>query len=322
SDHRCRFNKKCEINEYSRKYCSYCRLQKCWMKNMKVDLIRTENEKRIRKQQQINNSTLKIINNVTVIYPLNLLNNDKSRLSQADWSYLSNMTNTYNQYCLEPSLFVIHQQQQNIITRPFKYRIKLQSFIDLISLDLLSLRTFFRHIPEFHNLSINTKTCLTQRNLRHLTGINAIDYLRTNCAPWQSVDLMVFQYVYGDQLLMVITEALESLRVVLFDPIMIRLLLIILIFSTSLSITSQDSNFEYQSESSLVNSFQIQNYYIKLLWYYMEYRFGEQQAVRMLSIIILHCLHSQNIGYQLDQHFQQRHDLYEMLESIRLTDTA
>ncbi|CAF0793167.1 unnamed protein product [Didymodactylos carnosus] len=247
------------------------------------------------------------------IQPLYLLNKDKSRLSNGDWSWITNMMNAFNQYCFEPSLIIVQRKSH---FQPIKSRLKLQRYADLRSIEFIPLLSFFKCIPEYQNLSSEIKTYLIQQNLRFVGILHATEYMKTSAnMPWEG-DYSLFQYIHGDELLSKMEHGIRLLKLILQDPVITRLLLIILLFTTSLSITIVN-NIYSTSHTFSSNIFHIQNYYLKLLWNYMKYRLDERTAICMFSMLISRYMHVQTIGYDIDQNFLDRPDLSEITHLIK-----
>ncbi|CAF1278977.1 unnamed protein product [Didymodactylos carnosus] len=230
-------------------------------------------------------------------------------LTEMDRSLLTNILSSYDKT-------IKNAKCLNNTVVPHKSRVKLQKYIDERCNTFSLLIDYFEHIPEFHQLNINDKSLLNRRNLVHLLSIHLLAKSTVNniVHPWDKSEYLVYDYVYGTALLNKMDTFLKSSDILLHDSIIAKLLLIVLVFSTSLLTTFTQTNLSMiNAYSNSIHIFQIQNIYTELLWNYLYDRLGEYQTVYMFSTFINRCLHMQNIQFEIDQNFSQRNDLCQVV---------
>ena len=92
------------------------------------------------------------------------------------------------------------------------------------------------------------------------------------------------------------------------DPVVIRLWLITLFFSTPL---------HYHDEGPLITPIlkkkvavrQTQNAYIGLLWKYLSHRYGDDQAVQIYSNLVFVYMKMQSVGFKIYMNLKNRREL-------------
>ncbi|CAF1007490.1 unnamed protein product [Didymodactylos carnosus] len=150
---------------------------------------------------------------------------------------------------------------------------------------------------------------------RRGTGLNIIEPMRScNIVPWEQ-DYLLWEYVYGAGILTELKENTSYVDSLLKEPLLIKLILITLIFSTNFSPTTFDDKYvNYRYTPSTTEIFYLQNFYLRLLWGFMLYRFGETQTIAILSKLIRLLLKVLRLANIVDQHFEERHDLNKIIE--------
>lgn len=163
---------------------------------------------------------------------------------------------------------------------------------------VLRLLSFFKQIPEFNQLNVDDKVTLIKYNLMTVIGINAaLSYNRETSqiietdsdVPWGT---QVYPLVFGYSICMQLQKIFHSfLHIAKYDPKIIQLSLIVLILAKGFSIT--DSQEPVLNDTMAV--YRAQNYYIELLWKYMEATHGSEVAVRLYSELIVHATSWQTV---------------------------
>ncbi len=113
-----------------------------------------------------------------------------------------------------------------------------------------------------------------------------------------------------------------SEKLIIADPIVTRLWLVTLLFSTPLF-----AYYDLQSSAIKIKkklpSIDIQNAYITLLWKYLLYRHGYMESVRIYSNLIQAYLHMLRVGISINLRFRTQRDLkmtHAALEKIATFD--
>jgi hypothetical protein len=158
------------------------------------------------------------------------------------------------------------------------------------SVSVLRLLSFFKQIPEFNQLNVDDKVTLIKYNLIIVHAINtALSYnAKTNQIietdsdmPWNT---QPFRLVFGYNTYNQLQKNFRSfLDIANYDQKIIQLSLIALILTKGLSIV--DSYEPTLNDTMAV--YRAQNYYIELLWKYMEATHGSEVAVRLFTALIV-----------------------------------
>ncbi|CAF0785841.1 unnamed protein product [Adineta steineri] len=280
----CRYlSENCAINIKTRRDCSYCRLKKCFEVGMKKDLILTDDLKRIKREKILANRQMTL----GIIRPINLFNlKINTQLKEIDSSYLTNIYNAYEEYCRLPLLSFERSEVEALGQQPIKSRIKMQNYIQYYTKHETLLINFFERIPELKQFPPNQQTALCKHNIRFLVRISLMETISNDTPLWPAINLLL-QTIYGD-LLQESEDLLHTFKEQMNDSTSIRLLLIILLFSTYCT---------YDEYIDTMSVYKVQEKYTELFWLYLTERHGQLIASQKISIIVRHCLHFQTIGH-------------------------
>jgi len=271
--YQCRYlTQNCSINMRTRRDCSYCRLNKCFQVGMKKELILTDDIKQLKREKLHANRemTLKLINKTIL-----LQNNDSI--------YLKNISNAYENYCLLPIMTHERHDYELSCHQPIKSRVKFQYYLESYQIHQTSLNTFFKYLPEFQQFSSDEQNELTTHNIRYLMRINSIETINDSFPIWGAVRFL-FEIMYGKSFIKEVDDYLHQFKYNLNDSRCIQLLLIIILFSTSIT---------YNGHLNTLILYKIQERYVRLLWLYLQEHYGELIAHQKFSLIIQFCLHLQ-----------------------------
>ncbi|CAF2059324.1 unnamed protein product [Rotaria magnacalcarata] len=268
--HDCVFKGKCDITINSRRACRYCRLQKCLTIGMQRELLRASHHRRVKSNE-------KPISSTTVISPLDLLNNDRSLLTEEQKSRVTNVIHTYD---TKSPVSHIRNLLSTQLKHPVKMRLKMAktNILEIIISMYQGILPFFETLPEFQTMHRCDQNELIERNLEYVGGFNAILVFRDAEVPRRVVDDAVNVALRTDT-----------------DVTLIKLLIPILLFSTSCFIRASNSvHNKYQFFETAMNSifyntkrlFHIQNIYIEIMFKYMIYRFGYNEASLRFAALI------------------------------------
>ncbi|CAF0882069.1 unnamed protein product [Didymodactylos carnosus] len=294
----------------NRRHCTYCCLQKCFNVGMRKEWIRSEEEKQLKKYQIENNRQLKQKknefnknkNNIKqTIQTLSLLSNDKSSLTQDDWCHLNNIFILYDQ---KAKPVVLNRHSLNTTT--------INEFVNKKSVWVMQLLSYFKQIPEFQKINVDDQVLLTKYNFRVLIPINLalIRYkLASTTSPSDHIDFMIS--VHGKELYQNMRKNVLSISLFQHDPMIIKLMLIIMLFSGCLLTTT--SQMEINSFQNIYQIYTAQNFYAKLLWCYMEYVFGESGAIVAFSMFISRCLRIQLVSNDVHSCLKRQLNLDDIL---------
>jgi len=148
------------------------------------------------------------------------------------------------------------REYELICQQPIKSRIKFQHYIDSYRIYQTSLNTFFNHIPEFQQFSIEEQKALSSHNIGYLMSISSIETIDNSFPIWGAVHFLL-EIIYGKPLVEKMDYCLRQFKYNINDSRCIQLLLIILLFSTSIN---------YTGHINTLVLYKIQEKYTKLLW--------------------------------------------------------
>jgi hypothetical protein len=284
----CRYlTENCLINIKSRRDCSYCRLKKCFQVGMKKELILTEELKRVKREKILANRQMTL----NSIDSIDLLTNKKNfQFNGIVSSDLTNIYNAYEEYCRLPSIIFEKNEYELICHQPIKSRIKVQHYFEYYKKSEAFLMSFFQCVPEFKQLSNDQQLALSKHNIRLIMRISLTETINDQLTFWPAIYLLL-ETIFGKLLMEKTNILLHTFKYQINDSICIRLLLIILLFST---------HHTYNGNTDTLHIYKIQEKYTELLWFYLKQRYNELIACQKFSIIIRYCLHFQLIGHLAD----------------------
>ncbi|CAF4985289.1 unnamed protein product [Rotaria sp. Silwood1] len=327
---KCRFSDSCIINIHTRRQCVSCRLKKCFNIKMRKEWIRTEDEKNLRRLQKLAKEKLKTIdlsndqkslitssivrrrkkslitkstNQELVISPIYRMYHSgfNSILYDEDRTLINNINNVYQ--------LAINKNDYSYIN---KYT-SLTSFLQFINDESImheSLVNFFKFIPEFKQIDINDKILLIKSNFINIIHLHRM--IIYNFQECSNLNQCISKWIGKDFHYQMIRTRQYSNRFMNY-PILLKLALAVFIFNVNLS-ASWDRNqfYEYQNQKIL---FEYQNYYINILWHYLNYLFDEKEAIKAMEIIVMQILRFQSLMVTLEN-FVRQCPVYEQFHSL------
>ncbi|CAF1128226.1 unnamed protein product, partial [Didymodactylos carnosus] len=276
---RCRRLQACLITWYTRRRCTYCRLIKCFQNGMRKDWIMTDEQKETKKRKieanrslrqstffpyetihpEINNDLIDLIDFGESYFQIS---QQSSCLSLTDMMKIDNIQASYSQRIQLAALSGL----------PCDPRLKVTSFYQLLNIKsviLIRLMSYFKQIPEFQALNVDDKVTLIKYNLIPLLPLNLIlsynpdteTFIETDTD--YPIDSRICLKFHGTEMYIETKQILDSLwNIASYDHTIIKLALIILIFSKGFSPLS------YLPEPYLKDALQVyhaQNFYVELL---------------------------------------------------------
>ncbi|CAF1290109.1 unnamed protein product [Rotaria sordida] len=296
----CQFDNNCKITKRTRNICSACRLKKCFLLGMNQQLIRHWSYNQLKlKHSQLLKIKNKNENQLPKPLPLSLLNNDRSNLTNNEWNLLSNIIHAYDEANIIPQMKYCLVQQSSL---PPKLRSKLSEATAIFRALLSSLQPFVERSLYFHNLSNDTRQALVQNNFEIAGTLNSVFIIR----EINALDNMTFvascATFYGDKVVKQsfhLTSQLES------NGILVKIMILILAFSTNTSIVNPYYSENIMSISSALTVFHIESILVTMFWKYLNYQYGYRGAVRCLNSLIRSIL---DILYSANEMRNEQHD--------------
>jgi hypothetical protein len=176
--------------------------------------------------------------------------------------------------------------------------LSLQTLINATAHMYTALIEYFKFVPEFSNLSYYFKKSLIKTNLNQLFRLNnglvikSTDYV-------DNLNTVVFVHLFPSDLFVHLSKCVAGLLPFSYDPLLLKLFMIVLIFSAHLSLRYENNLIENDSTVNLLN---VQNIYVELLWRYILYRCSNyREAVKLFSSFITYLVYSQDINVKLNE---------------------
>jgi hypothetical protein len=177
----------------------------------------------------------------------------------------------------------------------------LQKFMNSLSHVYVAIIDYIKFVPEFTNLSNNTKVSLLKNNLNQIFRLNSALIIHTTGIV-DDVNAVVFKNTFPSDLYLEVRRCAMDLLPFVYDPIFLKLFFVVLIFSTSL-------NIRYDVNQQIIhtqNILSVQNFYLELLWRYILYRCSTyRQSVQLFTSFIMRLLHSQMITEKIREHITE-----------------
>jgi hypothetical protein len=247
-------------------------------------------------------------------------------LSSNDWIQLTNIRSAYEHFCLQPILQAEEQREEYLNAQPIKCRLKEHTFMNVLSVRLTSLVSFFRAtIPSFAiDMNSNDRAWLVRTNIHYLLLFSAMDLMNINDNQIhfdsKKACHAVYVHVYGQDILLRAEYLIRKLsHLIGLDPAISKIVQIILFLSPCL-VTNYNSDYYYQpSEKTISHIIQAQEQYINILWRYLIYRYGEIKGQNLLIAIIGQVLEHQKFGGELDKSLLERQPFANIVYSMLMT---
>ncbi|CAF1587885.1 unnamed protein product [Adineta ricciae] len=320
----CRRQGGCEITLETRRRCSACRLAKCFSNGMKRDRLLLAEEKvaKRRKMEEIHPSSGQSHLTIGDQSPSIISIHSDLELPLLEKVNLDRLTDFSDLLPQTPNTLMSIEDLQRVetIQNSYEKRIELAArdglpwnpsehattFLQQLnsrSVPAMRLLTFFRQIPEFNELNVDDKVTLIKYNLMPLILLNSS--LSFNVETHQileadsdvPLDPKAFHKMHGTEVFLQVKKIFTSfLQIAQCDQRIIQLTLIVLLLTKGFCTYTG-------TEEPVLNDgmavFRAQNYYIELLWRYMETTHGTAKSIRMFNDLIVHFQVWQRVEGQL-----------------------
>lgn len=237
---------------------------------------------------------------------LNHLPNYKfSYLTLSDQTLLGNVFNAYESTCFAAK----STQYPEFPSRKHKH---LFSFLNEYSAPHKVLIEYVKTIPEFAALTINDKICLIRNQFGVVNNINeAIIH------PGITTNLVIsLSNCYGIKLANLILRSIERISPFTYDPMILKLLLVIVSLNTGNIRNRIDTDMD-QICNDVVSIFCAQNIYVELLWKYILSRSpSEMDAVKFLDKLVQFLIHLLGVHLSIDGYINSLYDEVERMNPL------
>jgi hypothetical protein len=223
-------------------------------------------------------------------------------LNGSEWIIISNVVHAFDTFS---PVSDIRRTIETINTSASNIQFDLSQSLRIISSFSNSLQLFISSTPDFKVLTTSEQWCLLQRNLLGLLSIGGIYLMRESGIFDKPENEMAVLPLYGNE----VVQQLKILSIQLdFDPVIIKLTLVALAFSSNCFIKHNRGNID--RDSLLLGTFRLfgsQNVYIELIWKYSIHRYNYDESIQRFSILIKRLLDSIKLSietYENNQIFQ------------------
>ncbi|CAF0712036.1 unnamed protein product [Adineta steineri] len=282
----CTFNKCCEINVQTRHTCTACRLTKCFMMGMSSDLIRKEDTKKLKQSSTTDQSKSQDVAVHTVLQIVtsntsNILHRDQSSHFDSQWTLLSNIVHSHDTFSTMSQMLITANSLPALRVEAYNNVI---NPIEIIHQMCISMQSFISSSPDFRILTLSEQTSLFERNLHCVIAFYSTLFFRHTGILRIPEYLNAFITIYGSDIMLSLRYTSEQLD---SDPTLIKIILIILAFSSSCLIVNTNKTME--RDGLLDGTFRLlgsQNVYVELLWEYLISKYGyDESALRFARLI-------------------------------------
>lgn len=278
---KCRFTRHCEIVRKTRSFCSACRLEKCFQVGMDRLLIRrvqtySKKSKDDLETRTVQNKSYELVKPRT----LALLQRERSLLTNDQWTLISNIIHLYDD--LHP-IEQIRQSIEQMAYLPAKLRLKPVGIALIVNRFYANIQPFIQRCPDFIGLPSSVGQALIRRNISLVGGCNTLLLCRELALSEFSFIKSASFLLYGDE---VIFRSLQQVDQVDSNGNLVKILMMILFFSSNTSAIKFDPAYISQSFSSSTAGIGIQDLYVTIFWKYLLYLYGFDHAVLRFSSLI------------------------------------
>ncbi|CAF1404496.1 unnamed protein product [Adineta steineri] len=290
----CRYDGSCEVNMLTRKVCTACRLAKCRAVGMSSELIRKDLPTTKRKSRESGSENLAVMT-VPQQSALDLPDgNGRIHLVASDWTLISNVVHAFDAFS---PVSEVRRAVETLNASSFNQSLDVSQSLHLMSSFYHSLQSFISSIPDFKILTPSEQCSLFQRNMLGLLCIGGMYFMRESGIFDKPESEMLVLPLYG-------TEVIKHAKVICqqlnYDPIVFKLMLVALAFSSNCYMIQNPGNTD--KDSLLLGTFRLlgsQNVYIELMWKYLMYRYDYQYSVNRFSNLIGQVLGALKLSFNM-----------------------
>jgi len=201
-------------------------------------------------------------------------------LTLDEWNLLTNIVNTYD----EQNLFLQTKDFfQNQFSLPPKIRSKTSNTLNHIGTLFSTIHTFIERCPLFYSLPSNFRRQLIKRNLDTVGCFNGFFMAKEMNVFENEIYSKYIDNIYGigySNSVICASQRLEQ------NQTLIKIMFMILIFSTNCAVITINQSENIQIIFNIKMLIHIQNIFVTLLWKYLVYEYGFNEAIlKCLSLV-------------------------------------
>lgn len=217
------------------------------------------------------------------------------------WKILSNVIRNFDEQNLAEK---IKHTLHHLSSLPPKLRLKESDNSSIISQFFTSIQSLVEHSTDVHSLSNDARRALTKHNLTSAGLFNAIFICRELNLYRNEIFSNACNLYFGSDFMV---NWMENSHRCDLNGNIVKVMLFIVTFSSNCSIVSNDQDEDISTMTSSKDLILIQDIYVTILWKYMVYLYGDQQAIiRFSSLVknmlgIIHMLESMQLNERYHQ---------------------
>jgi hypothetical protein len=171
---------------------------------------------------------------------------------------------------------------------------------------------YFKYIPEFANIAMDDKIRLVKDHFGDMININ-----EPLMHPVTSSNLVItWRTVFGVDITARLLKRNQIIEQYIFDPILLKLLLIILVLSSDSSRNLANTDIDRICDDTL-SIFAAQNIYVELLWRYILSRSSsERDAVKFFNKLTMFILYTKNLNSYISGYIDTLKDEVKQMKPI------
>ncbi|CAF1285555.1 unnamed protein product [Adineta ricciae] len=288
----CQNNWNCRITSITRMKCPPCRLKKCFLIGMNMDLIRQNN-----------------YNNRYVISSSNqrsFLYNEQLKLTTEQWSIFSNFISIDNNV---NSINYFEYQ----FSLPIKLRFKSTIIFNIIRIFLRNNQLILKHLSDYQLLSVISHRMLFKRNCLSIAMFHGFVVAHQFKKEDHEILQAALVQICGSTW---INKVKSIYRQFESNVIFIKLMIFLLNFSTNLSVVTFDEKEDFKQMVYARKFILIQDIYVTILWKFMIYQCGFYEAVKHYDKLVKNII---DILYNNEEKLDED-DLYSWTMNAFLRD--
>lgn len=214
------------------------------------------------------------------------------RVNVLDRDHLNNISHCYDKYTGEPSFFSYNPPLETL-------HLRLDQFFNRKKQIIVNFIDYFKHLPEFRDLPIDDQVSLIKHNIRLILPLNYAILKSPSSSRFARTQIQTVGCPNNANLHQMFCKLSNAfVQFVMFDPLIVKLLIVILFFNSKPTTTVSLREFSQYEKFQAIKS--IQTTYTELLWLYLVDKCGEKQAVLIYSKMVTQYLHIQIIIEKID----------------------
>ena len=226
-------------------------------------------------------------------------------LSSIDQVILANIFHAYENTC-------IVAKTERFPTFPVIQHTTIHGFFNEVAVLFPVFIEYFKHIPEFESITTDDKLRLVKNHFGMMLNIN-----EPIMHPITSSNLVAtWTNIYGVEIAARLLKRNQILEQFLYDPLLLKLVLIVLVLSSSNARMLESTDIDQICDYPLP-IYAAQNIYVELLWRYILSRsVRPDDAVRFFNRLMLCIFHMKNLHMYVYDYIHQFKDEIRQMEPI------